>query len=308
MNTERIIHTEEINTLIENQLQEWPMAKANFDALVKARRKRVAVGDLETGVQFNPARIRSTGADISKEAIAARKCFLCRENRPAEQHTHNLMSGLEMLVNPFPIFPVHFTFPAKEHRPQTAPPPAMALLAIKFPDLCIFYNGAKAGASAPDHLHLQGVLSRELPLIRLVERSHPAEGKSLMWSEEFGKDLPFRFLSGIVNPEETNMETLRTLLTTFGHDKEGAPDAALVNTYFWIDPACGLLRGIAIPRRAHRPSCYTAEATDRLIVSPGAIDMAGMIITPREGDFEKITSEDIRRIYREVAFESQTSI
>lgn len=296
------LDTETINDIIEAQLATWEMAKKNFDALSGCRRKLIQVGDMGVAVQCNPARIRSTGADISKEAIATRKCFLCRDNRPTIQHTIPLDGNLELLVNPFPIFPVHFTIAARDHRPQTAPPLAMAPLAAMAPDLCIFFNGAKAGASAPDHLHLQGILSSELPLLKITERIHPVGGKTMMWSDESGVDLPFRYLSVILPPDETDMKTLLTLLTTFGKDNDGEIDPGLVNTYIWTDKATGILRGIAIPRKAHRPSCYHAEGDGQLLVSPGAIDMAGVIITPRNEDFDKITGEDIRKIYSETAF------
>ncbi len=291
---------ETINSLIENQLSVWPLAKQNFDALASCRRKNMMLGDMPVAVQFNPARIRSTGADISKEAIEKRPCFLCSHNRPKEQSAMEFLGSMELLVNPFPIFPTHFTIAAKDHRPQTAPPAAIVLIAASAPDLCIFFNGAKAGASAPDHLHLQGVLASELPLLRVAEKYHSAEEGDIKWSDEFGTDLPFRFLSVIIRPDDTDMNSLLTLLSTFGRDEDGKKDTGRVNTYVWTDRTTGLLRGIAIPRRAHRPSCYTAEGESQLLVSPGAIDMAGVIITPREEDFEKITAEDVKRIYGEV--------
>lgn len=297
-----MLNLETLNSIIEEQLLAWPLAKTNIDALANCMRREVMVGDLPVAIQCNPARIRSTGADISKSAIESRPCFLCAHNRPEEQTAIPMLGSLELLVNPYPIFPTHFTIVSKEHRPQGAPPLAMALLASLAPELCIFFNGAKAGASAPDHLHMQGVLSSELPLLRIAEKHHPADGNGLMWSEGFCLDLPFRFLSAVIRPEDKEMKALLQLLSTVGHDAEGNPDPGLVNTYIWTDQKAGVLRGIAIPRRAHRPSCYTAEGEERILVSPGAIDMAGVIITPREEDFRKITEEDIIKIYNETGF------
>lgn len=37
-----------------------------------------------------------------------------------------------------------------------------------------------------------------------------------------------------------------------------------------------------------------------MLVSPGTLDMAGIIVTPRKEDFEKISTEDIRQILQEV--------
>ena len=48
------------------------------------------------------------------------------------------------------------------------------------------------------------------------------------------------------------------------------------------------------------PKCYSAEAGKQMLVSPGTLDMAGIIVTPRKEDFEKISTEDIRQILQEV--------
>ena len=56
-----------------------------------------------------------------------------------------------------------------------------------------------------------------------------------------------------------------------------------------------------IARSKHRPDCFYAEGEKRIMVSPGCVDMAGVLILPREEDFNKITREDIERIYREVS-------
>lgn len=297
-----IIDTEAVNTAIERQLAMWPMAKANYDRLSGCRRRSWTLGGLEGAVQYNPARIVSTGADTRPEKIKERVCFLCGSNRPAEQISHEICEGWEMLVNPFPIFPVHFTIASKEHIPQAQAPLDMVTVAEAVPSLCTFYNGAKAGASAPDHLHFQAVLKTELPLMRLVERLHPADQPGIKPSCRLGVELPFRFYSGVITPGTKGMETLATIIKTCGENGAGLPDPELVNTYFWTDTQTGLMRGVAIPRRAHRPACYYSDGEDRLTVSPGAVDMAGLIITPREEDFGKITPEDVAHIYREVAF------
>lgn len=283
---------EEINEFIEAQLQAWPMAHANYIALGATERRRFRLGDFEGAVQFNPARIRSTGADVSKEAVRQRACFLCKENRPKEQTTMLEMEGYEMILNPYPIFPVHFTIPLLKHEPQDEFPLEMAAFAEKFPQLAIFFNGAKAGASAPDHAHMQAVLKTELPIVALTERLHPATEGGIKSSDEFGADLPFRYWSAVISPDLDGMKALAELPTL-------VPDRELVNAYFWISDG-GLLRAVVIPRRAHRPACYFDQDEEkRRMVSPGAVDMAGIIVVPRREDFERLTDEEIARIYRE---------
>lgn len=291
---------EHINSLIETQLALWPEAKQNFDRLMEVRRKPLDIGDFRAAAQLNPARIRSTAAAVDKESVAKRACFLCQANRPSEQLCGEWPKGWDLLVNPYPILPVHFTIVSKEHRPQDEIPLEMAAMAENAPDLVIFFNGAKAGASAPDHLHCQAVLKSELPLMRLVGQCHPVERTGWVSSEEFGKDLPFRFMSAVISPDMQGMRDLAQTSSICGKDPEGHDDKGLVNAFFWMDPA-GLLRIVVIPRKAHRPSHYFREK-DNYMISPGAIDMAGLLILPRPDDFERISPEVAAEIYSETAY------
>lgn len=70
---------------IDSQLSGWPLARENYQALGKTQRRSFEIGDMTIGVQHNPARIVSTGARIDAATLAARPCFLCAANRPAEQ-------------------------------------------------------------------------------------------------------------------------------------------------------------------------------------------------------------------------------
>jgi hypothetical protein len=59
-------------------------------------------------------------------------------------------------------------------------------------------------------------------------------------------------------------------------------------------------------RRKHRPDAYFAEGEERIFVSPGAIDMAGVVITPRLMDYERLDCSVLRDIYREVSLDEET--
>ena len=121
-----------LSEFYRRQLASWPQAAAAYEALEKIETRKVEVatprGVCEYTLQHNPARVRSTGAKIDAASIAARPCFLCRKNRPKEQMVlmpgdlDSALSGMpyEILVNPFPIFPMHFTIPATEHTPPGA--------------------------------------------------------------------------------------------------------------------------------------------------------------------------------------------
>lgn len=296
-----IFQIEDINDFIEMQLAVWPAAAENYARLGDVKRKSIGSEDNIFFAQFNPMRIVSTGAKVDKSSVEKRPCFLCKSNRPKEQFQLAIADGWEMLLNPFPILPIHFTVVDTCHVAQESIPLDMATMAERAPGLVFFYNGAKAGASAPDHRHAQGVLQSELPLVALTERNHNVSDGIIKFSENFDLALPFHFVSMIITPDPQGMKMLAKVPEAYGIDADtGAQNRGLVNAYFWIDKT-GLLRIVIIPRRRHRPSFY-GSGRDEMLVSPGAIDMAGIIITPLEKDFEKIDSDKLNQIYKEVAF------
>ena len=287
-----------INDFIEAQLNEWPEVKERYLALGKAERRRFKLGNLEGAFQWNPARVVSTAAKTDAASIAARPCFLCSTNRPEKQMAIKLGDKWEMLLNPFPIFPVHFTIVSTKHEPQDTPPLEMAAIAESFPELAIFFNGASGGASAPDHLHMQAVLKSELPLLRIAEENHALNMPGIMRSDMWGLDLPFVFLSAVITDDEEGGRDYLKMLALTGGDSEGKPHKGLRNVFCWRDPS-GLIRMIVVPRRCHRPSIY-GDGEGQMLVAPGAIDMAGVVILPREQDFRKIDDDILREIYEDV--------
>lgn len=295
--------TEEVADFIEAQLHEWPLAKKNYDALLEVRRREVIVEGFPVGIQWNPARIISTGANISRQMIERRPCFLCRDNRPKEQHICNILPGWELLVNPYPILPVHLTIVATRHMPQERVPEDIVSIAERLPGMAVFFNGAKAGASAPDHLHLQAVLKDELPLLRLIEEEHPAGKSGIATSMDFKIKPPYLVFSGVVVPGDEGLKTLLAGLAIGGLRPDGKlADTSLVNSFFWIGND-GLLRFAVVPRRAHRPSCYYAEGEGNRMVSPGCIDMAGLLVVPRKEDFDRLSPDEISLIFKECALQ-----
>lgn len=279
--------TELLQEFVDAQREVWPLAADNYAALREVERRPFRVGPLEGAFQFNPRRALSTGAKTDAASIAARPCFLCSANRPSEQLALPFLDDWEILVNPYPILPFHFTVAARSHRPQGEIPLEMVSLAEQCRGVCTFFNGAKAGASAPDHEHFQMVLKSELPLVRYLES---------------GGDpglLPMAVDYYVVTPDLEGMEMLRRFSETKGRNSGGGPDRDLLNAYAWLGDD-GLMRLAAVRRRAHRPRCYYSAGAEHRMVSPGAIDMAGLVILPRRGDYEEITDAEMRQIYSEV--------
>lgn len=271
-----------LETFFEEQLREWPLVHDNHDALTRAWIRELKSDKLAIPlrVQYNPARIVSTGASIDKASIAARPCFLCAKNRPAEQRAMPLNDDFEWLVNPFPILSHHYTIAAKEHRPQRILDAydAMIQATLALPEeYIVFYNGPKCGASAPDHLHLQaGIFDCKL----------------------LTANYPYKTL--LADSKESFRMIYDSLPVTDGEDEPRMNVIA-----YRKGEAVSL---IVIPRRAHRPHCYTAEGDNHYLISPGALDMGGLIVTPRREDYERLTASKALNILCEVGVRTEPTI
>lgn len=306
---EMLIRTRLHNTtrFINSQLSTWELAGKNHRALEKVETREIPVDGIPFIVQFNPARILSTGAKVDAQSIQKRPCFLCRENQPAEQEVVGLNCGYHLCVNPFPILPGHLTIPNAEHIPQKLPSGISTIIEKLLQELpegyAVFYNGAKSGASAPDHLHYQAVPQCHIPLIAWYGQ----------W-EHTRKTLKENFYSidGYICPlfsiewMEGKHPEIHAEALWEAFPKEQEEWEAKGNFVAWKEGDKHIL--VMIPRSKHRPDCYYAEGNSQLMVSPGALDMAGIIVTPRKEDFDKITADDIRNIVKEVGITREEAL
>ena len=296
-----------LDRYFDRQLRLWPEARQRYRDLGRVQQKEVSVGSSTFEVQFNSARIRSTGATISKEALAARPCFLCAENRPKEQ-MHKLIDGeYELLVNPYPILPMHFTIPTRRHQPQRIRlmyQQVLRLLAA-YPELTIFYNGPLCGASAPDHAHLQAGTSGVLPLQKEWQRLSRSMTTIVRLSDEAEiarlDDYPCAALV-IRSKDERSSKRLFTSLYEAMIKREGENEP-MMNIVAWRSR--DELITVVFPREKHRPDCYYKKGEGQMLVSPGALDMAGLIITPRQNDFERLDGDQTLALIRECALSEE---
>lgn len=289
-----------LSEFFHNQMATWPETGARYADLA-----RVEVRDFgAVSAQYNPARMVSTGAKVDKKTLAQRPCFLCKDHRPETQQEWAFGEDFDVLVNPFPILPTHFTIAARRHRPQTILDTYATLyeLADRFEGTLFFYNGPKCGASAPDHLHFQGGDGSVVPLCRdwrgwrerLREVARLDADNRLCTIE----DYPFPTLVLISN-DKTLAQTLfrRAYAALPCHPDDTEP---MLNVLAWREEDSVVT--ILLPREKHRPACYTASCeADRMLISPGALDMAGLVITPRKEDFDRLTPSLLVKTVGEVA-------
>lgn len=278
----------------QEQLKTWELARQNYEGLASAQLRVMQLRGCDIAVQYNPARMVSTGASIDKKVIAERPCFLCRKNRPTVQTGVPLLGHYELLVNPFPILPRHFTLASMKHESQSIHASYVDMMHMTrlLPSLFLFYNGPRCGASAPDHLHFQAGSRGIVPLERDFKSSDTTSGIS-----ELRGYLVRGWVIQAATPEESG-HLFSSLYETMPIP-EGDTEP-MMNLLAWYDTEARCYVTIVIPRRKHRPMCYSAEGEGKCLVSPGALDMGGLIITPRAEDFGRMTPELAQQILQEV--------
>ena len=298
-----------MNDLMDRQLAAWPEAARRYRDLQNIETKEIDLGGMPVRIQFNPARAVSTLARTDAAAIKARPCFLCRENRPAQQEALPFEGcdgrRYEVLVNPFPIFPEHYTVPAVEHTPQRIAGrfPDMLRLADAFPDMVVFYNGPESGASAPDHFHFQMGCRGFLPVETHFDRLRPVTvmrpGRaSIAVTSGYIPGLPVITAPDGASATAAFLRVLRSLPVS---PATGEPQ---FNILCWRETSAyggsgASFRIIVIPRKAHRPSCYFAPEDRAVRISPASVDLGGVFIVPVEADFRRVNAQALRDIIEE---------
>ena len=293
-----IMEDSSISRFFNRQLEVWTDARHRFRDLKHVETRQFSD---QLKLQWNPARIVSTGAKIDKKTLGERPCFLCDKNRPKEQMSKQIDEKFHLLVNPFPILPAHFTIPARKHQPQLIYKNygEMHRFISLHSDLMVFYNGPKCGASAPDHLHFQAGTNGILPLQTNWQRlsRNLTDIISLNDEEKISvvRDFivpAFVIISKSAESDEALFRRLYKAMPQRGDETE-----PMMNIISWRKGEEFI--SVVIPREKHRPEAYFAEGDAQFVVSPGALDMSGLIITPREEDFRKLTEEKALSLLQE---------
>ena len=289
-----------LQRFFNRQLEKWETARQRYHDLRASKTRELVVGSSSIQVQWNPARMVSTGAKMDKKTIAERPCFLCEQNRPKEQIKKDIDGQYELLVNPFPILPQHFTIPSLKHQPQRILNSYGEIhkLLEEYPEMMVFYNGPQCGASAPDHAHFQAGTCGVLPLQMSWKRlsSNLTKIVSINDHEDISLIEDYHCTALLIRSRsQYGDEQLFRRLYDAMPEMDPEP---MMNIVAWRRDEDFL--SVVFPRTKHRPDCYYAEGDEQYIISPGALDMAGLIITPRQEDFERLTPEKALSILDEI--------
>lgn len=310
------------NKLFEAQMPIWKNARENYEHLNDVSVSEMEMDGCRLSAQYNPARIVSTGAKVDAATLKQRPCFLCEANRPEEQISSPLLKRYYLLLNPNPILPKHFTIPLRHHRKQQILEhyEDMMKIAMQLKEMFVFYNGPLCGASAPDHMHFQagsrGVAPLErdwrdlyqphLSCIFPVGEDERVEANTRCLSADSMGVFSLRnyLCPGFViitrTPQANKLLFEKVYRSLPVREGETEP---MMNVMAWSQS--GATEGdervvsVIIPRAKHRPDCYYKEGNEQVLVSPGALDMGGMLITPRKCDYDKMNADLAKSIIQE---------
>lgn len=296
--------------LIREQKINWEQCKMGYATLDSVQVKTFQFQNCSIKVQFNPGRLISTSAKVDVKSIKERKCFLCKTNLPEEQSAIEYKDDFLILVNPFPIFPEHFTLPSLHHINQNIENSFAVMLDFSkdlSPDFTVFYNGPRCGASAPDHLHFQAGTKNFMTI----------DHEYLLLREKVGEKL---FFSDSLSVDAVN-DDLRKMVLIEGCSKSEVEKSfqLFYSSYKEItkqteEPMMNVLSSyqnerwqiIIFLREKHRPQVFFEEdETKKIMLSPAAVDIGGVCILPREEDFIKLTQEKLQSIFHEVFIDEE---
>jgi hypothetical protein len=300
---------DKIEFMYRQQRENWNMARNHYRQFESIERREIGFGNFRFILQHNPARARSTCADLSKTVIENRRCFLCASNLPEDQKGLTILNKYLMLVNPFPIFNQHLTISDFNHIPQRIENRIIDLLEMTrlLPTFTLFYNGPLCGASAPDHFHFQAAQKGVMPVDTEVEQLTRDQKNIIIDKEDFTAFTIPGYLRNCIVMESGWKEPIdyffaQLTKTLPWNDEAGEPLMNLIASFNE-----GIYRLIVFPRKAQRPSCYYREGIDRIVVSPASVELGGIIVTPREEDFQRITIEDLEVIFGEISLFTQAN-
>lgn len=296
------------NDFLTEQNHTWKLSADNYRGLNLVEERTFNYNYIRIKVQFNPERMRSSTAKVDTQSIAARKCFLCAENRPAEQISLDLGNDFILLVNPFPIFKTHFTIPSKHHIPQRFISSLEAMLAIarQMEGYLLFYNGPECGASAPDHLHFQAGETGFLPVESEFDTLKSLPGSLLFKSEQLSVWAFDDYLRKMISVETGALDqAVKAIALIYDQFRKMQPQKVepMINLLCYFNRGTWVIH--FFPRKLHRPSQYFDEGAKQLLISPASVDFGGVFITPRREDFDKISLEDITDMFSQVSLDEE---
>jgi hypothetical protein len=298
--------------LLSEQKKEWSGLRQGYAMHKNVREREVLCRGFSVRLQYNPGRVKSSLAVVAEKNQRERPCFLCLDHLPEGQKWISYRGDYLILCNPMPVFSSHYTISHLDHRLQSIDKHIVTFLQLMADfgsDWTVLYNGPKCGASAPDHLHFQVAPMGQLP----IEKENQEEKKCtlirnsddvlLYRMKNLGREVIVLQGDDPMAVEDGLKDFLNALKKA--NSIEDEPMVNIAGLYEEGEGRGGRWRLTIFPRRKHRPDAFFREGDARVVISPGVIDMGGVLITPVEGDFERLDAATIEGIYAEVTMDGK---
>jgi hypothetical protein len=296
--------------LFNSQLNSCELMKKNYEALKNVQTKSFWFDGLKLKSQYNPARIKSTSAEVNENAVKNRECFLCIKNLPEEQKGIILVNDFLLLCNPYPIFPQHFTIASLDHKPQGISESFSDFLEMSrllSPKYSLIYNGPACGASAPDHLHFQAGTKNFIPVENDIQQLKNDLGKIIREDEFITTSFIDDGLRKIILIESAEQQMVENSFGTIYKEYKKiskTESEPMMNLLCNHDKEFGWSLIIFL-RSKHRPECFYKNDPDKILISPAAIDLGGVVVAPKEEDFVRVDKELLLQIFKEVSLDKE---
>ena len=219
----------------------------------------------------------------------------------------------------------------------------MLSLAKTLKNFVLFYNGPNSGASVPDHFHFQagekGIMPLQVSFDKIAKDELLRRGPDIQRSTE--EKVPARISENYLRIYHVNgycrgcfvvdaankkvlisaigkIYSLLSALTGRGngrfdpddvvsseskHFSEGGKWEPMMNVLCWWED--GIWRCALFARGQLRPNCFYKEGEDRLLIATASVEMSGIFIVPRQQDFDRLTGDDICKMYDDVTISSE---
>jgi len=295
--------------LLKQQKSSWPLVSENFGALDKIKIKKFEKNNYFLKIQFNPSRITSSSAKVDKKSIENRACFLCDTNLPEVQRGINYNDRYIILCNPYPIFKQHLTIPRIDHVPQSINSAFNDMIELSYDlrdNFFVFYNGPKCGASAPDHLHFQAGLKGATPLEHFYYELLN-DGQCIFQNGNTKVDIVIEELFKFINIRSSSSDEIKNVFNKILSQLkklQNLDEEPLLNIIAFHEKDYWNI--FVIPRSKHRPDQFFLDGESKLLISPASVDVAGLLITPREKDFNILSLTDLNDIFNQVLFKDDS--
>jgi ATP adenylyltransferase/5',5'''-P-1,P-4-tetraphosphate phosphorylase II len=295
--------------LLQQQQATWGLLRRGYDGLSNVESRIFTFDGFHVNVQFNPGRITSTTAKVDEKSIRERRCFLCARHLPDEQRAILYHDQYLLLCNPYPIFPEHFTIPHIDHRPQEILQAFSAMLDLTrdlSPRYTVLYNGPRCGASAPDHLHFQAGTGGVMPFENELGMITGDRREALVESKNLRVTCFLDYFRSVIVAECFSQKQLEDVFQRMYEAYQrisGGNEEPMMNLVSMLRDGRWTLAMFA--RSKHRPSMFYADEDEKLLVSPAAVDLGGVLTLPREKDFRRFSRDLVARVFEEVSLEEE---